>query len=391
MTAHHSHSISNQNNRYYILLLIVFRILRGVSAGMITLTFPYLILIQLHHSAFKLGLIYTAATIATALFGLLFGFMADIHGRKNILIIVALLLPVSSILIYLSKSLSVIFIGAILGGYSATGSLGGGGVGGAAIPIRTAIIADLAKGKHRTFYFSLITFLGGLAAASGALLVKLLTINDTFLIATILSLMAILAILPIRLKNIKGNPKILKSKTAISKFTLTSMLNGLSQGLIVPFIIPFFVIVYHLPKSEMATYAFISGFIGSFSLLLAPRLDHTLGFVKSIVLTRGLGIILTVLFPIIRILPISVGIYFLIPALRVAAIPVQQSAMADMIDQDELGRAFGINQVSRLAASSGGTMFTGYIFALSLIGLPFYIYGTLMTVNIYLYTKFFKK
>ncbi len=380
---------SKNQPEHYITLLIIFRVLRSVSAGMIILAFPYLVLTELHHSPFRLGLIYTSATIATAALGLLSGFMADTRGRKVTLVIVALLLPLSSLLVYFSKSLLSLFIAAMLGGFSATGSLAGGGVGGAAVPIQSSILAALASGR-RTFYFSLVAFISSMAAALGSLLVKVLTINDTFLFAAAISMASIFFILPIRSEEPKGSLIRLKSKVAIGKFLLTGMLNGLSQGLITPFIVPFFVIVYHLPKSEMATYAFISGLIGSLSLLLAPRLEGRFGFVKSINLTRGIGAVLTVLLPVIRVLPVSAAIYFLMPALRVAALPIQQSLMTEMVAQDEFGRAFGINQIARLAASAGGTLFTGYIFSIYFIALPFYLYGALTSMNIYLYSRFFK-
>ncbi len=371
------------------MLLTIFRILRSVAAGMITLAFPYLVLTKLGYGSFILGLIYTSATIATAIFGLVFGFMTDIYGRKETLLIVSLMLPLSSLLIYLSNNLIVIFIAAMIGGYSATGSLAGGGIGGAAQPIQNTLIADLTTPEQRTYYFSLLTFIAGVASALGSLITKILTIDEVFLIATLFSVASVLVIIPIKTNNAKGKLNKLESKVVIGKFTLTGILNGFTQGLITPFLIPFFIIVYNIPKSDMSTYQFISGLIGSFALLLAPRLERHFGFVKSIAITRGLGTILTVLLPLIRILPVSLAIFFTIPALRIAALPVQQAAITEMVSQDEVGRALGINQVARLAASSSGTTLTGYMFDLSEIEVPFYVYGVIMSINIYLYFKFF--
>lgn len=381
----------NEKNdtKRYIILLTSFRILRSVSAGIITLTFPYLVLQKLSYGSFILGLIYTSATISTAIFGILFGFMADLYGRKQTLIIVALLLPLSSFLVYLSNNIFVLFLAAMLGGYSATGSLSGGGVGGAAQPIQNALIVDLTTHKNRTFYFSLLTFISGISAAVGSLIARLFTIDEAFFVATLFSMFSVIVILPIKTHNVKGKINKLESKQIIGKFSITGMINGFTQGLITPFLIPFFYIVYNIPKSEMSIYAFISGLIGSFSLLLAPYLERRFGFVKSIAITRGLGAILTVLLPVVRILQVSLAIYFIIPALRVAALPVQQSTMTEMVSQDEVGRALGINQVVRLAASSTGTTLTGYLFDTPEIEIPFYVYGILMGINIYLYFKFF--
>ncbi|BAL81513.1 hypothetical protein [Caldisericum exile] len=48
-------------------------------------------------------------------FGLLYGFLADIYSKKATLIFSAILLPISAILIYASNNLFVLFIGAMLG------------------------------------------------------------------------------------------------------------------------------------------------------------------------------------------------------------------------------------------------------------------------------------
>jgi len=70
------------------------------------------------------------------------------------------------------------------------------------------------------------------------------------------------------------------------------------------------------------------------------------------------------------------------------AVPVQRTAFTEMVQQDELGRALGINQVARLWASSGGITLTGYLFSVSEIAAPFCIYAVAMTANIYLYFRF---
>jgi hypothetical protein len=58
-----------------------------------------------------------------------------------------------------------------------------------------------------------------------------LTANDAFLFAAAISAASVFFILPIRMEEPKGSLRRLKSKTIISKFMLTGILNGLSQGL----------------------------------------------------------------------------------------------------------------------------------------------------------------
>jgi MFS family permease len=369
--------------------LTLFRMTRSVAAGMIMIVFPYLVLQRLHFGPLTLGLLYVVGAIATAGLGLLIGLLGDVWGRKKALFVAGLLMPFSSLLIFLSGHLVVLMLASALGGFSATGSLAGGGVGGAAAPIQSAVIADMALREKRTFYFSAFSFLSGIFGAVGALAARLFDVHTAFLVATLISAAGIPLIFWLSVEDVGGKLTRLRSRVVVGKFSLTGLLNGFSSGLIVPFLIPFFVLVYSLPKSSMAVYGFISGGLASVALLTAPALERRLGFVKSIAWTRGVGTVLLVLMPLVRWLPLSLFIYILTPSLRVAAVPVQQAALVDMVDRDERGRALAANQVARLSASSAGIALTGWLFDAAEIALPFFAYAAVMVSNIYLYFRFF--
>jgi predicted MFS family arabinose efflux permease len=374
-----------------LLLLILFRTSRSIAAGMIMLAFPYLVLTVLHYGAVKLGFIYSMAAVATAVLGLLFGFLADTWGRKRTLVAVGMLLPASSALVYFSHHLAILFLAGILGGYSATGSLMGGGVGGAAQPIQSAIIADLSTSENRTKYFSVLTFLSGVFAAVGALLAKFFHMGAIFLIATLVALAGLAFLWPLKTSEVRGDVRRLESKRTIGKFTITGILNGFTQGLIVPFLIPFFVIVFHIPRSRMAVYAFWSGMLAAVAILAAPWLERRMGFLRSLVVTRGMSAALLLFLPFVHYLVLALAIYILTPALRIMALPVQQTALTEMVGQTETGRALGINQVARLASSSGAIVLTGALFGAAEIAAPFLIYGGIMAANLGLYVYFFRR
>jgi MFS family permease len=379
----------SQNRNIAIRRLAWSRITRSIAAGMINVAFPYYILSELHHGAFTIGLIYMSATVSTAILGLLAGVAADIWGRRGTLIAASLLLPVSAAVVYLSESLWLIFLAAMIGGYSATGSLAGGGVGGMIQPIQSAALASLTPKEGRTRFFSVFTFVSGAAAAVGSLLVGFFDVRDVFLVAAVVSASGIPGLWNIEFTDVNGKIGRLNARGTIGKFTLTGMLNGFSQGLVIPFLIPFFVLAYHVPKSEISVYTFAGGMLGSLTILAAPFLERNLGFVKSMVVTRGIGILLFLVFPMIRYYPLSVIIYVLAPSFRVAALPIQQSELTRRVDESETGRALGINQVARLAASSTGTGLSGFFMGSALFEIPFFAYAFIMGLNLYLYLRFF--
>lgn len=368
---------------------MLFRVTRSLSAGIIVLVFPYYVLQSLHYSALDLGLLYTAATLATAGFALLFGFLTDLWGRKRTLVLAGVLLPAGAFLAFASGRLPILFLAVMLGGFSATGSRATGSVGGAAQPIQTAVIADLTSVGNRTFYFSLFTFLSGLVGAAGMLVAALFSARNAFLAAALVSAVGVLFLLPMKLRDQRGEWKRLKSRKVIGKFSLTGAVNGISQGLIMPFLIPFFVIVYHVSKQRMSVYGFGSELVAAAAILIAPRIERQFGFVKGVAVTRGLGALLLLLLPLTRILALALAIYLITPALRVMAVPAQQTALTAMVRENEMGRALAASQVARLTSASGAVAFTGYMFDVSDIALPFYAYAAVIAVSLALYFGFF--
>ena len=376
--------------------LAVLRVFRSVSAGMINVAFPFLVLAELHLGTFLLGLMYAAATVATALLGLGIGFAADLVGRRLAFVIALVLLPLSAILVVSSTSVPSLFIAAAVGGISATGSLPGGGVGGAAQPIQSTLTTELSSRKDRTKYYSLLAFISGIASAAGAYLGGFGSIQEVFAFAAFLGAASLLLTPFVRMGTTVRRSLALKSGAAIGKFSLTGMLNGLSQGLITPFLIPFFIVVYSVTRDQMNVYAAASGIVASFAMLLAPRLERKVGFLRGILVTRGASVLLAVAMPLVRVLPVTLFVYLALPATRVMALPVQQAAMMDMVSEDERGAAFGINQTTRLLASSGGTYFSGFEFASmetdpAAIDLPFGLYGLVLGFNLVLYWFFFRR
>ena len=197
--------------------ILLSRVLRSLSGGIITIAFPYLLLKDLHYSPFLLGIIYTAATISTALLSLASGYIADLWNQKYTLIFTLLLLPLSSLIILLFHNIIFIFLAAVLGGY--TGTLAGGVTGGAAIPLMNALVSDLVNIQGRVKVFSKLMFIGGISGAVGMLLGKISNTYTLFIFASVASLLSVMIMIPVRAKtkNKKANTA-LKAKDAIFKF-----------------------------------------------------------------------------------------------------------------------------------------------------------------------------
>ena len=374
-----------------LLLLVAFRITRSIAAGMMIVALPYLVLHTLHDTSLTLGILYVVGVLSTALLAVAAGQLADRWSQKGALIITGFMVPASALIVYGNQSLPMLMVAAVMGGFAATGSLIGGGIGGAGQPVQSAIIARISTPDNRTRYYSVLDFLNGIAGAGGALLVPCFSVQNTFLVAGLISLAGAAATLVITLPAAPPTPTVTRrqSQQAIRHFSITGALNGLSQGLITPFLIPFFVMVYHTPKASMAVYTAIGSILGAVALLTAPALERRLGFVRSVTFTRAMGTLLLLIMAFWHNLEVGLIIYLLTPALRIAALPAQQTALISRVEGNSMGRALAANQVTRLSAASGAMLCTGYLFDISAIESPFILYAGVMAVNIYLYYRFF--
>jgi MFS family permease len=378
--------------------LAVLRSVRSVAAGIIFVIFPYMVRDLLHLGLFELGLMYAVAGAATAALSIVVGYMADLMGRKSSLYISSALLVLTPAIMLMKFNVATAFAAAILGGISATGTVGAGGVGGVVGPVQNAIIADLTGRGNRTRLISLLFFIGSITAAAGTLIGGILSYFDELVIATILSA-ASMALIPLmRLPDVRATGLGMRSKVNAFKFSVTGMLNGLSNGLTTPFIVPIFIYVYRAPRFLVGDITTAASLVATFSMLMAPSIERALGFLKSIYITRGLTIPLMLAFPFVGSLWAAAGLYLAYPMLRVVAIPVQQSFLLELTPPEERGRVSGYNQGSRLMLSSIGTFIGSPFFysadapvlgGLLLYSVPFIAYGAVTAANIYLYRRFF--
>ena len=385
----------NKTDSFSIWVLVIIRAFRNFAAGLVNVAFPYFVLTELRGSSLLLGSLYAAATIGTALIGLFVGISTDRSPKRTLLVSLALLPISTTILVLYPGSIALVFVAAIVGGISATGSLASGGVGGYVQPVQSTVIARVTARRDRTFYYGLLSFLAGVTSAFGALFAGFPTIGDSLILATIAGIASAVPALFLKLpkqpsqRTTNESRFHLKSGNIIGKFGITGMVNGFANGLVLPFLIPFFYYSYGIGIEEMRIFATLSGLVGSFALLLAPRLEAQLGFLKGVIFSRGSAAILALIFPFVHLLPVSLAIYFLLPPLRVIAFPVVQTAMTDMIDKGELGKAFGINQSARLTVTSPAELFAGYEFNLASYDIPFVTYALVIGANLYLYSRFF--
>lgn len=381
-----------ERNKLDIILLLISRITRSITAGFISVVIG-LYFLHIGLSLVQIGVLFGIGAFASPLIAFAFSIYADIKGRKLALLVTLAFLPLSILIVLLTTNFYLLAIASALGGFGIAGGLVGGGVGATVAPIQTAILAEKTTPENRTRIYSLFTLASTYAGAGGALLSYIKDYRELFIIGLILSLISFISAISIKVSPIKrvvanNKEEDRRDISTIKKFTITGIFNGIAQGLITPFIPVIFERFYSLTRAEIGLIVFIGGIVSATVMFLTPYFTELLGFVKFIIITRGISSFLVLIFPFLRV-PLFAEIdYVAFTTFRVFALPSQQALMMNLVSERRRASASGINQTARLLPSAMSTVASGFLLTLAL-SIPFISSFIVNMINLFFYYKFF--
>ncbi len=378
---------------YNVVLLLISRVSRSLAAGALAVIVGLYFVHGVHLSIFEAGVLFGAGAFVTPLLTFVLGLYSDRYGRKKLLLLALAFLPLSILLLLLTSNFYLLLLSSALGGFGIAGGLVGGGVGATVAPMQTAILTENVQPRERTKVFSAFTIISNYSGSGGALLSFIPDYREVFLITLVLALISAVAVIPVKenyrpRREVKTTSK--ADKEVIKKFTLTGVLNGVSQGLIVPFIPIIFSEVYRLPEGTIGGIVSLGGIVSATSMFLTPKLTERLGFVKFIVITRTLSAVLVLVFPFVVSPMLAMADYVLFTTFRVLALPTQQALMMNLIGEGRRATATGSNQVGRLLPAAASTSASGYLIHAVSVVVPFEVSCLATVVNSFLYFKFFR-
>jgi Arabinose efflux permease len=376
-----------------VLLLLVSRISRSAAAGVLAVVVGLYYLNDLHLSLLAIGILFGTGAFVTPVLSLVLGVFSDRIGRKKVLLLTLFFLPAAILILLLTTSFPLLLLSSALGGFGIAGGLIGGGVGATAAPMQTALLSEKVKPEERTKVFSIFTMLSSYAGAGGALLSHISNYRELFMISLAISSLSALVVIPVK-EDFKPREKVEVSKggdeEVIRKFTVTGVLNGVSQGLIVPFIPIIFAKEYGLTQSTIGEVISLGGVMSATLMLATPWLASRMGFVKLIIVTRSASAVMVLLFPFLGNTLLASLDYLLFTPLRVVSLPAQQALMMNLVGEGRRATATGANQAGRLLPSAASTTLSGFLLNALSVALPFEISCVATLANSVLYYKFFR-
>ena len=395
-----ANSSSTKGNTIDLSLLFFSRITRSLAAGALAVAIPLYFKESLHYSYLLIGILFAGGAFASPVLSYLFGLLGDLYGRKKMLLVGQAILPIAVFILLLPTNYPLLFISTTLGGFGIAGGLVGGGVGAFVAPMQMALLAEKSNNENRTTVYTAFTMFSNFAGSLGALILVVLTnYNDMFVFTLFFTIISFLSIIPLKetfkpqqtkKKNLfKASNITQQDKSVIKKFVLTGIFNGLTQGLVTPFLPIILNQNFSLSDAEVGTVIAIGGILTTIMMIITPYMTKRLGFVNYIIVSRSISAIFVLIFPFSPSALIAVGSYFIFTISRAVSIPSQLALMMNLVSERARSEATGTNQAARLFPLATSTTLSGDILDAMPLYVSFALAFVVSVINIVLYQIFF--
>jgi len=393
-------------------LLLSARIVRTFAYGFLSIVLAiYLSLIGFNE--ILIGLILSATLVNSVIFNLIAGFYADKIGRRNFLIIYALLMSISGAIFLGTENYIALIVAAFIGTVNVTGSDTG-----AFLSIEQAALPQTVNDtKKRNTVFALYNMVGTFAMSAGVLLAglpqlfqqqfgldQIESIKPLFLLY-ILAGLIVTVIYFFLTKNIelqiqnkkKARPSIKQtlspqSKRIVGKLSGLFSIDSFGGGFVIQSIVSFwFFTKFGADLTTLALIFSVAGVLTAFSFIVATRIADKIGLINTMVFTHIPSNILLILLAFAPTFSIAIILYLVRMALSQMDVPTRQSYIVAVVKEDERTAAAAITNTSRNISQAVSPSLTGAIIQSLGLSAPFVVGGLVKIVyDIALYVNFRK-
>lgn len=393
-------------------LLFLARGLRSLSQGYLAIIVP-LYLAVLGYNAVQLGIIFTAASVGSAVLATAVGVYSDRYGRKLLLVILALLTAVGGAVFAASGAFVVLLVASALSTIGRGGGAGSGGAWGPYYPAEQALLAEHADDKSRTAVFGAISFVGVLGGAIGSLLAIVPSVLRTqfrlgtiagdrvlFELTVLVGIAMAVVVLPVRERRPEPGQESEKPKPVaglspstirmILKFMATNATNGLAIGFLGPILVYWLFRRYGVGAAEIGVLFTLVNLATAPSYLFAARIAQRLGAVNTVVVTRAVSVVILAFIPLMPTYPLAALLLLLRMVTNTLSNPVRQSYLMAVVPREERATAAGFSNLPTQVFSSVGPTVAGYLIQSVALDVPLELAALFQGINAALYYAFFK-
>ena len=373
-------------------IIFLGRGLRAFGDGFISLLLPIYIT-ALGFDVVAVGAITTATLLGSAALTIVVGFAAHRIGRRNLLVIAALLMIGTGLGFVLERDFWPLIVIAFIG----TLNPSPGDVS-LFYPLEQALLAESVPPAGRTATFAFYSLIGSLVAALGALfagvpdllraffaLDRLMALQAMFALYTILGLFTYFLYrrLPPHLDRRDGTATTPLGPSRRVVFTLAALfsLDSFGGGLLVQSLLALWLFNrFGLSLAAAGSIFFWSGCFTAVSYLAAVRLSRRIGLVRTMVFTHLPANLCTIALAFAPNLPIAVALLLIRAALSQMDVPTRSSYVMAVVTPPERAAAASITALPRSLATALAPLLSGWAFALSPFAWPLVAGGALKAI-----------
>lgn len=385
------------------------RFARSVGQGALVVGFT-LYLHALGWVASDIGILLSAALLFGVLLTVLVGPLSDRVGRKSFLLAYEGVSLLSALLALCSGASWVVTIGAVLGGFGR----GANGAAGPFGPLEQAWLAQNLPASERSRVFSLNSVLGFAGMAVGALLAGLpelwshalpgaLAFRPLFilpLLGSVVGLVMIGRAPDVKTVRPEGRPRGEESADGgegthrdenrhLVRLAFANMLNGFGIGMVAPLMAYWFLRRFGHGPGAIGV-ALGAGFVlAAFGGLIAAKVSSRLGVVKTVVVMRGVGLVLMVSTPFMPVFGLAAALWAIRAAFNQGTIGVRQALTMGLTRQHRQGLAATVNNVSIQVPRAIGPAIAGVLLHHGWLTAPFLVAACFQLGYLVVYQRFF--
>ena len=386
------------NARFYLLSVLLI----GATMGVFRLLFNFYVL-SLGYDEALLGKLITTSNSAALLLALPMGYIVDIWGRKQALMLRNGILAGAVAAMALWPTLLIFYLmNALFGLAQSIGSVAMG-----------PFLMENSGEEERTYLFSLTAGLrmasvfvgnwvgGYLPTWIGRWQAVAPESSSAYAWALLLiSLLALAGMLP--LVFIRAKPSwearenvfapinfARKNPRLLGKLFFPLLLISIGAGLFVPFMNVFFRVVHDKPDPVIGSLMAWGSLAMGIGLFIAPPIADRLGKLRLVVITQGLSIPFMIMLGFVPVFAISSFAYYIRMALMNMSNPIYQNFVLEQVDPSSRATVASLHSMIWSFGRSFSPLISGYLQVAYGFGPPFAIAIALYACAIGLYWLFF--
>ncbi|MHB1005906.1 MAG: MFS transporter [Chloroflexota bacterium] len=379
-------------------LLFATRIVRMFAYGFLSVVLV-VYLAQVGLSDIEIGFLLTMTLFGDTAISLLITTTADRVGRRQMLIVGALLMVFGGILFAVTRNPVLLFLGATIGVVSPSGLEIG-----PFLAIEQAALSETVRGSQRTGVFAWYNLVGSFATAFGALAAGLLVQalqgtgmapvdSNRVVVLGYAVLGFLLAFFFSRLtrgveagrgESVVANPPaaflgLHRSRDVVFRLAGLFALDAFGGGFVVQSIIAYwFFLRFGVEPALLGVIFFGTNFLAGISALAAASIAARIGLIRTMVFTHLPSNVLLMLVPFMPTLPLAILLLLLRFSISQMDVPTRQSYTMAVVAPDERSAAAGVTGSARTVGAALAPMFVGPMLSSPLLfGAPFVISGAL--------------